>query len=62
MPHRGRYFLEVRHAVANALMRDRMPDGSVIRRMQEDDRLELALGSIHSCFLWAREQINMKTQ
>ena len=61
VPHRGRYALEVRNTVANALIRDRMPSLSVMRRMQEDYRLELSLGSIHACFLWAHEQINMET-
>ena len=61
MPPRGRYSLEVRNTVANALIRDRMPYLSVIRRMHEDYGLELSLGSIHACFLWAHEQINMET-
>jgi hypothetical protein len=51
--------LAVRNTVANALIRDRMPYGLVIRRLQEDDRLTLSLGSIHDCFIWAHEQINM---
>jgi hypothetical protein len=61
VPYRGRYSYEVRNTVANALIRDRMPYGLVIRRMQEDYRLTLSLGSIHACFLWAHEQINMET-
>jgi transposase-like protein len=61
VPRRGRYSLEVRNTVANALIRDRMPYLSVIRRMQEDYHLELSLGYIHACFLWAHEQINMET-
>jgi transposase-like protein len=61
VPYRGRYSWEVRNTVANALIRDRMPYLSVLRRMQEDYRLELALGYIHACFLWAHEQINMET-
>jgi transposase len=61
VPPRGRYSLEVRNTVANALIRDRMPYLSVIRRMQEDYRLELSLGYIHACFLWAHAQINMET-
>ena len=61
VPHRGRYSLEVRNTVANALIRDRMPYLSVMRRMQEDYRLTLSLGYIHACFLWAHEQINMET-
>ena len=60
VPRRGRYSLEVRNTVANALIRDRMPYLSVIRRMQ-DYHLELSLGYIHACFLWAHEQINMET-
>jgi transposase-like protein len=61
VPHRGRYSLEVRNTVANALIRDRMPYLSVMRRMQEDYRLELSLGYIQACLLWAHEQINMET-
>jgi hypothetical protein len=61
VPYRGRYSYEVRNTVANALIRDRMPYGLVIRRMQEDDRLTLSLGSIHACFLWAHEQLTMET-
>lgn len=61
VPNRGRYSLEVRNTVANALIRDRMPYLSVMRRMQEDYRLTLSLGYIHACFLWAHEQINMET-
>ena len=61
VPSRGRYSYEVRNAVANALIRDRMPYLSVIRRMQEDYCLELSLGYIHTCFLWAHEQINMES-
>ena len=59
VPSRGRYAYEVRNTVANALMRDRMPYGLVIRRMQEDYRLTLSLGSIHDGFIWAHEQIDM---
>jgi transposase-like protein len=59
VPSRGRYSLAVRNPVAHALMRDRMPYGLVIRRMQEDYRLTLSLGSSHDCFIWAHEQINM---
>jgi Transposase len=61
VPYRGRYSYEVRNTVANALIRDRMPYGLVIRRMQEDYLLTLSLGYIHACFLWAHEQINMET-
>jgi hypothetical protein len=61
VPYRGRYSYEVRNTVANAVMRARMPYGLGIRRMQEDYRLTLSLGSIHACFLWAHEQINMET-
>jgi Transposase len=59
VPSRGRYSLEVRNTVANALIRDRMPYQLVMRRMQEDYRLTLSLGYIHACFLWAHEQVNM---
>lgn len=61
VPYRGRSSLEVRNTVANALIRDRMPYLSVVRRMQEDYLLTLSLGYIHACFLWAHEQINMET-
>jgi hypothetical protein len=61
VPSRGRYSLEVRNTVANALIRDRLPYLAVIRRMQEDYLLTLSLGSIHACFLWAHEQSNMET-
>ena len=61
VPHRGRYSFEVRNTVANALIRDRMPYLSVMRRMQEDYLLRLSLGYIHACFLWAHEQSNMET-
>jgi hypothetical protein len=61
VPYRGRYSMEVRNTVANALIRDRMPYLSVSRRMQEDYLLTLSLGYIHACFLWAHEQINMET-
>jgi transposase-like protein len=61
VPHRGRYSWEVRNTVANALIRDRMPYLSVMRRLHEDYRLTLSLGSIHACFLWAHEQITMET-
>jgi hypothetical protein len=60
VPYRGRYSYEVRNTVANALIRDRMPYGLVIRRMEEDYGLALSLGYIHACFLWAHEQIDME--
>ena len=47
--------------MANALIRDRMPYLSVMRRMQEDYRLELLLGYLHACFLWAHEQLNLES-
>ena len=58
VPYRGRYSYEVRNTVANALIRDRMPYGLVIGRMQEDYGLTLSLGYIHACFLWAHNQID----
>jgi Transposase len=57
VPYRGRYSYEVRNTVANALIRDRMPYGLVIGRMQEDYGLTLSLGYIHACFLWAHNHI-----
>jgi hypothetical protein len=59
VPSRGRYSWEVRNTVANAVIRDRMPYQSVIRRRQEDYHLQVSVGYIHACFLWAHEQINM---
>ena len=61
VPSRGRYSWEVRNTVANAVIRDRMPYGAVLRRMQEDYRLTVSLGYIHACVLWAHEQSNMET-
>src|SRR5262249_6340639 len=61
VPPRGRYAWEGRNPVANALSRDRMPDRSVLRRRREADRLALALGYLHACFLWAPAQSNMET-
>src|SRR5215813_895060 len=59
VPSRGRYSWEVRNTVANAVIRDRMPYQAVIRRMQEDYHLQVSVGYIHTCFLWAHEQITM---
>lgn len=53
--------MAVRNTVAKALIRDRMPSLSVMRRMQEEDRLTWSLGSIPACLLWAHAQINMET-
>jgi Transposase len=61
VPPRGRYSLEVRNPVANALIRDRMPSLAVMRRLQEDDHLPVSLGDIPACLLWAHEQINRET-
>ena len=58
VPHKGRYSYEVRNTVANALIRDRLPYRLVQRRMTEDHLLDLSLGYIHDCFLWAHEKIN----
>ena len=59
VPSRGRYAWAVRNTVAKAVIRARMPDQAVSRRMQEDDHLQVSVGYIHTCFLWAHEQINM---
>ena len=58
VPYRGRYSYEVRNAIANAVIRDRMPYRSVIQRMAEDYQLDLSLGYIHDCFVWAHGQID----
>ncbi len=60
VPHRGRYSYEVRNTIANALIRDRMPYGLVISRMQEAYHLSVSLGYVHACFLWAHERIDME--
>ena len=60
VPYKGRYSSEVRNSIANALIRDRMPYRLVIERMQEDHLLELSLGYMHTCFLWAHAQITME--
>jgi len=49
----------VRNTVAQAVIRDRMPDQSVIRRMQEASHLQVSVGDIPACFLGAHEQIHM---
>lgn len=58
VPYKGRYSYEVRNTIANALIRDRMPYQGVIRRMQEEYLLDVSVGYVHSCFVWAHEQIN----
>jgi hypothetical protein len=58
VPPKGRYSLEVRNTVANALIRDRLPYRLVQQRMWEDFLLDLSLGYIHACFLWAHAQID----
>lgn len=59
VPYKGSYSYEVRNTVANSLIRDRLPYRLVQDRMREDYRLELSLGYIHDCFLWAHEMIDM---
>ena len=58
VPKGGRYSLEVRNVVANALVRDRLPYRMVQERMAEDFHLRLSLGYIHDCFRWAHGQID----
>jgi len=60
VPHQGHYTFSVREAVANSVIRDRMPYRLVIEKMLEDYCLDLSLGYVHNCFLWAHEQIDMK--
>ena len=59
VPYRGQYSYAVRNAVANAVIRDRMPYELVIQKMSEDHFLEISIGYVHQCFLWAHEQISM---
>jgi hypothetical protein len=42
-------------------MRDRLPYGLGIRRMQAADRLTLSLGSLHACCLGAHAPLNLET-
>jgi hypothetical protein len=58
VPYRGQYSCEVRNAVANSLIRDRLPYRLVQQRMAEDYRLPLSLGFIHTCFQWAHARID----
>ena len=58
VPFKGKYSYAVRNAVANAIIRDRMPYALIINRMAEDHCLNLSVGYIHNCFLWAHQQIN----
>lgn len=58
VPYKGRYSYQVRDTIANAIIRDRMSYPRVITRMREDYLLEVSLGYVHNCFLWAYAQIN----
>ncbi len=60
VPYRGRYSYEVRNTIANAVIRDRMPYQLVQQKMAEDYRLDLSMGYIHDCFVWAHGQIDME--
>jgi len=59
VPYKGQYSYAVRDAVANAVIRDRMPYELVQEKMVEDHFLEISIGYVHFCFLWAHEQIDM---
>ena len=58
VPYRGRYSYEVRNTIANAVIRDRMPYRMVMQRMAEEYRLDLSVGYVHDCFVWAHAQID----
>ncbi|MBC8508541.1 MAG: transposase [Chloroflexi bacterium] len=58
VPYKGRYSYQVRNTIANALIRDRMPYQGVINRMREEYLLDVSVGYVHNCFVWAHEQIN----
>ena len=60
VPSGGRYSYEVRNTIANAVIRDRMPYRLVQQRMAEDYRLDLSVGYIHDCFVWAHTQIDLE--
>ena len=58
VPYNGRYSYAVRETIANSLIRDQMSCQRVINRMREDFLLEVSLGYVHACFLWAHKQID----
>jgi hypothetical protein len=58
VPIRGRYSYEVRNTIANAVIRDRMPYRLVMQRLAEEYRLDVSVGYIHDCFVWAHGQID----
>lgn len=58
VPVGGRYNFAVHEAVANCVIRDRMPYRLVMKNMLEDHCLDLSLGYVYNCFLWAHEQID----
>lgn len=62
VPYKGRYSYEVRNSIANGLIRDRMPYQRVIDRMREDYLLDVSLGYVHECFVWAYEQIDTEAR
>jgi len=58
VPYRGRYSYEVRNMIANSVIRDRLPYRLVRQRMAEEYRLDVSVGYIHDCFVWAHGQID----
>jgi len=58
VPYKGRYSFAVRELIANSLIRDRMSYQHVLDRLREDYLLEVSLGYVHSCFVWAHQQID----
>ena len=62
VPYRGRYSFAVREMIVNSLIRDRMPYQHVIDRMREDYLLNVSLGYVHECFVWAHQQIDTEAR
>lgn len=58
VPYKGRYSYEVRNTIANALIRDRMSYQGVINRMREEYLLDVSMGYVHNCFVWAHKQVD----
>ena len=62
VPYRGRYSYAVRELIANSLIRDRMSYHRVINRLREDYRLDVSIGYVHNCFVWAYDQIDTQAR
>lgn len=56
-PTGWRYTVEVRKAVLDAIVRDRMPTSAVKERLAEDFLLSVSTGFIYDCLEWGYEQL-----